>query len=573
MSACIAPAGHAPRGGDCDDASATRSPGRADDCTTTIGLDDDCDSRIDEGATLTSWYRDADGDGYGNVAIAMSACGRPTGYVADATDCNDGASAARPGATEICNDLLDNDCDGPVDCDDSQCSAGCPVLRVLSGDMQSAPLHMPFATPIVVRLEDRLGAPLAGRAISLRTQGVSLGSLYTAIGYASTTDASGQATFTLRAGLALGTETITFGAIGATSISATTTGTAPADGTIFTVYNGARFATFGSVPGPARDGRGTNDLGSVSVMHDGAIAVAVADRILRIDASGRTTVLVGGGGATFSEGALGTSIAIDTNGGRVAADPTRGRVYYEDAGCRIRYLDTATGTVHHFAGTGTCEYGPEGGPAATTDFPAIGDLVVSDTGVVYSTSTQGNAAWAVRAIDTSGTVHFRLRQGDPSGSYTVSNGSSFARTRYVAPIAGSPDVYVQVVVTHPSWPLSTQSRLAILRVAPASTYTAVAGTGLDATGEGIAATSAEIEEGAITVLSDGSIVLCETSSERIRLISGGTIRTISGTSGMSSFAGDGVPASGALLTAPNWVATWRGSHVVFVDSGAVRAIW
>jgi hypothetical protein len=241
-----------------------------------------------------------------------------------------------------------------------------------------------------------------------------------------------------------------------------------------------------------------------------------------------------------------------------------------EGACEIRYLDTTTGTVHHFAGTSTCAFGPEGGPAATTDFPGTGDVAVSDTGIVYVLPSCGDLNWAVRAIDTSGTVRFALRHGSVSGSYTVVNTSAcFSRPRYVAPIPGSPDIYVQVTVDGPGW----LNRLAILRVAPDTSFTLVAGTGLDAVGEGIAATSAQIGEGAMTVLSDGSIVLAETDNERIRLISGGTIRTIAGTSGMSSYAGDGTPAATAFLTAPNWVATWRGTHVVFVDSSVVRAIW
>ena len=40
------------------------------------------------------WYLDADADGYGNGAISSVACDAPGGYVADASDCNDLATAA-----------------------------------------------------------------------------------------------------------------------------------------------------------------------------------------------------------------------------------------------------------------------------------------------------------------------------------------------------------------------------------------------------------------------------------------------------------------------------------------------
>ncbi|MEK6675944.1 MAG: putative metal-binding motif-containing protein [Planctomycetota bacterium] len=60
---------------------------------------------------------DVDGDGWGNPGSA--AC--PMGAT---TDCNDGNSVINPGATEICNDTLDNDCDILIDCLDSPCSLG-----------------------------------------------------------------------------------------------------------------------------------------------------------------------------------------------------------------------------------------------------------------------------------------------------------------------------------------------------------------------------------------------------------------------------------------------------------------
>jgi hypothetical protein len=64
----------------------------------------------------TTWYRDMDSDGYGDLAdsVTISGCNGPVGYVRDSTDCNDTNARVHPGAAEICNGFDDN-CDGQFD--------------------------------------------------------------------------------------------------------------------------------------------------------------------------------------------------------------------------------------------------------------------------------------------------------------------------------------------------------------------------------------------------------------------------------------------------------------------------
>ena len=61
---------------------------------------------------LLTWYEDSDSDSYGNSLMTMEAATQPAGYVADNTDCDDSDRFTHPGAEEICDDNIDQDCDG-----------------------------------------------------------------------------------------------------------------------------------------------------------------------------------------------------------------------------------------------------------------------------------------------------------------------------------------------------------------------------------------------------------------------------------------------------------------------------
>ena len=80
------------------------------------------DTAAVDACEATTWYADADGDGYGDEGISEEACDPPADFVADATDCDDADADAFPGAAEIC-DGADNDCDDLVDDDDGDLDA------------------------------------------------------------------------------------------------------------------------------------------------------------------------------------------------------------------------------------------------------------------------------------------------------------------------------------------------------------------------------------------------------------------------------------------------------------------
>ncbi len=99
---------------DCNDADASINPAGTEVCN---GKDDNCDGTVDNNAVdASTWYADTDGDGYGDAGTTEAACTRPSGYLADDTDCNDADSSINPGAVEVCDALnTDENCNGEAD--------------------------------------------------------------------------------------------------------------------------------------------------------------------------------------------------------------------------------------------------------------------------------------------------------------------------------------------------------------------------------------------------------------------------------------------------------------------------
>ncbi|NVB79899.1 MAG: hypothetical protein HOV81_15995 [Kofleriaceae bacterium] len=133
---CEAPTGFVARGGDCKDDHAAVKPDADEVCD---GVDHNCDGKIDDAdtgldlGTADMFYRDSDGDGFGDSAQTKKACAKPAGYVDSSTDCDDTAAAVRPGAVEVC-DGIDNNCNGMTDIADPAISDALAFYRDADGD-------------------------------------------------------------------------------------------------------------------------------------------------------------------------------------------------------------------------------------------------------------------------------------------------------------------------------------------------------------------------------------------------------------------------------------------------------
>lgn len=130
---------------DCDDGDRLRHPGTLERCGNRV--DDDCDLTVDDGCAGVA-CRDGDGDGWGigaGCALAdpndANAQVHPYARCSDAdgdgagvgpdcwgtSDCDDGNPEVRPGASEVCGNGFDDDCDLTVD-------DGCPGVACVDGD-------------------------------------------------------------------------------------------------------------------------------------------------------------------------------------------------------------------------------------------------------------------------------------------------------------------------------------------------------------------------------------------------------------------------------------------------------
>ena len=114
---CELDEGFADNANDCDDNNIEVHPNAIEVCD---DLDNDCDTLVDDADDSldlnsgSTFFMDADVDGYGDANVMQRSCVQPVGMVANSEDCNDGDAQIHPMALEVC-DGVDNDCDMLLD--------------------------------------------------------------------------------------------------------------------------------------------------------------------------------------------------------------------------------------------------------------------------------------------------------------------------------------------------------------------------------------------------------------------------------------------------------------------------
>ena len=97
---------------DCDDDNSAIFPGAREQFDS---VDNNCDGAVDEGFTVRNYFRDADGDGFGDRSDSVQDITKPAGYVTNGFDnCVD---ISNPSQSDVDRDGLGDACDSFTDVD------------------------------------------------------------------------------------------------------------------------------------------------------------------------------------------------------------------------------------------------------------------------------------------------------------------------------------------------------------------------------------------------------------------------------------------------------------------------
>ncbi|MDW5595501.1 hypothetical protein VSS74_14220 [Conexibacter stalactiti] len=291
-------------------------------------------------------------------------------------------------------------------------------------------------------------------------------------------------------------------------------------------------------------------LALLAVLLGAAVPALAADRIDTVAGSGTGGF---GGDGGFAVRALLTSPSA-------LAPLGEGYLIADTSNSRIRRVDPA-GVITTIAGAGPC--------CGTTE-PFAGEAVAATNPIVRLNQPRGVAVAADGGVLIADTGNHRIRRVSPAGTITTvagtgtpgfgtGDGATTVSLRFPGDVAALPDGGFLIADTG-------NNRIA--RVLPGGLLITVAGLPSNvALGDGGPATAAGLNAPARVVpLSGGGYLIADTGNNRIRRVdTADTITTVAG-SAATGFAGDGGPATAAALNQPEGVAVRDDGSIVIADS-------
>jgi trimeric autotransporter adhesin len=307
-----------------------------------------------------------------------------------------------------------------------------------------------------------------------------------------------------------------------------------------------KFAPGGTISTVIKLGVYANDM---KLGADGNFYLTATGVVLKVSPAGAVTVLAGNGTPGFSgDGGPAVQAQVgDTKG--IALDST-GNIYFAEPS-RIREI-TLDGNIQTVAGTATSGYDGDNKAAISAQLNYPTGLAIDSSNSLYIADSE---SYRIRKVKN-GTI--TTLAGNGTGGKLV-NGPATA-TPIGIPGVVAVDVSGNVFVSDISFN-------EIYRIGTDGNLTQVAGAPTFAYSDGAASSTYLIGVQGLAPDGSGGLYMAETGGNRIRQLSGGSVRTIAG---RLHYAGDGGPATSALFgTLVDTVADAQG-NVYVLDSSNFR---
>ena len=266
-----------------------------------------------------------------------------------------------------------------------------------------------------------------------------------------------------------------------------------------------------------------------------------------------STVAGTGLGGSIGDGAQAKNARLNQPRG-LAYNATLGLLIADTGNDRVRRVNLTTGVISAFAGTGTPDFGGDGGPATAAQLDLPYGVAVGPDLAVYI-ADYGNSR--VRRVKSDNTIDTIAGTGSTRFSGDGGPAASAAVDAYQIAAAADGTIY-----------LADSFFQRVRRITPAGIISTMAGNGsFGFAGDGGPAGAAQFDAPhAVAVDVAGNVYIADTRNHRLRRITIGNsiIDTIGG---RNRFGGEAVQASLALLTEPQDVGYDAAGNLYFADSG------
>ncbi len=257
-------------------------------------------------------------------------------------------------------------------------------------------------------------------------------------------------------------------------------------------------------------------------------------KIRKVDTKGNITTVAGAGTAGFAEGDAAKALFNYPTG--LALDGS-GNLYVADA-ANVRIRKVAGNSVSTIAGSGVLSYSGDNGPATSAQLNTPLGLAVDASGNLYIADSENNV---VRRVAKGGTITTFAGNGQ------VGNGETQLNSPHAVAVDAAGNVYI-----------ADTNNGRVRKVTAAGAGSTLGGSDQFFTPTGVASDAA------------GNVYVADLARNMVRKIStSGAVSNFAGT-GNAGFAGDGGPASAALLNSPRAVAVDGAGNVYIADTGNNR---